>query len=70
MVTHRSGERNECQPNPQPSFSAYGTAATSCGATAFPTADVPDPDLLAAEIVDDLQAALEQFREIVEELGE
>jgi hypothetical protein len=31
---------------------------------------VPDPDLLAAEIVDDLQAALEQFREIVEELGE
>jgi hypothetical protein len=31
---------------------------------------VPDPDLLAAEIMDDLQAALEQFREIVEELGE
>ena len=34
------------------------------------TADLPDPDLLAAEIVEDLQAALEQFREITEELGE
>ena len=34
------------------------------------TADLPDPDVLAAEIVEDLQAALEQFREIAEELGE
>ena len=33
------------------------------------TADLPDPDSLAAEIVEDLQAALEQFREIAEELG-
>ncbi|MFC2016023.1 N-6 DNA methylase [Chloroflexota bacterium] len=33
------------------------------------TADLPDPDVLAAEIVEDLQAALEQFREIAEELG-
>jgi type I restriction enzyme M protein len=34
------------------------------------TADLPDPDILAAEIVEDLQAALEQFREIAEDLGE
>ena len=34
------------------------------------TADLPDPDVLAAEIVEDLQAALEQFREITEDLGE
>ena len=34
------------------------------------TADLPDPDVLAAEIVEDLQAALEQFREIAEDLGE
>ena len=33
------------------------------------TADLPNPDVLAAEIVEDLQAALEQFREIAEELG-
>jgi type I restriction enzyme M protein len=33
------------------------------------TADLPDPDVLAAEIVEDLQAALEQFREITEDLG-
>ncbi len=32
------------------------------------TADLPDPDVLAAEIVEDLQAALEQFREIAEDL--
>ena len=31
------------------------------------TADLPEPDLLAAEIVEDLQAVLEQFREIAEE---
>jgi type I restriction enzyme M protein len=29
---------------------------------------LPDPDVLAAEIVEDLQAALEQFREIAEDL--
>jgi type I restriction enzyme M protein len=34
------------------------------------TADLPDPDVLATEIVEDLQAALEQFREIAEELGD
>ena len=34
------------------------------------TADLPNPDILAAEIVEDLQAALEQFREIAEDLGE
>jgi type I restriction enzyme M protein len=34
------------------------------------TADLPDADVLAAEIVDDLQAVLEQFREIAEDLGE
>ena len=34
------------------------------------TAALPDPDLLAAEIVEELQAALEQFREITLGLGE
>jgi len=34
------------------------------------TANLPDPDVLAAEIVEDLQAALEQFRGIYEELDE
>jgi type I restriction enzyme M protein len=33
------------------------------------TADLPDPDVLAAEIVEDLQSALEQFLEIAEDLG-
>ena len=33
------------------------------------SAGLPAPDVLAAEIVEDLQAALEQFREIAEELG-
>ena len=33
------------------------------------TANLPDPDVLAAEIVEDLEAALEQFREIVEDLS-
>ncbi len=32
------------------------------------TATLPDPDLLAAEIVEELQAALEQFREIAVDL--
>jgi type I restriction enzyme M protein len=32
------------------------------------TANLPDPDVLALEIVEDLQAALEQFSEIAEEL--
>lgn len=31
-------------------------------------ADLPDPDVLAAEIVEDLEAALEQFREIAGDL--
>ena len=32
-------------------------------------ANLPDPDVLAAEIVEDLQAALEQFAAIAEDLG-
>ena len=31
--------------------------------------NLPDPDVLAQEIVDDLEAALEQFREIAGDLG-
>ena len=31
--------------------------------------NLPDPDVLAQEIVDDLEAALEQFREITADLG-
>jgi type I restriction enzyme M protein len=30
----------------------------------------PDPDVLAQEIVDDLEAALEQFREIATDLAD
>jgi len=32
------------------------------------TANLPDPDMLALEIAEDLQAALEQFSEIAEDL--
>jgi hypothetical protein len=31
--------------------------------------NLPDPGVLAQEIVEDLEAALEQFREIAEDLG-
>ena len=31
--------------------------------------NLPDPDVLAQEIVDDLEAALEQFREIATDLN-
>ena len=34
------------------------------------SANLPEPDVLAAEIVEDLKAALEQFEGIAEELGE
>jgi type I restriction enzyme M protein len=34
------------------------------------SASLPDPDVLSAEIVEDLQAALEQFAAIAEDLGE
>jgi type I restriction enzyme M protein len=34
------------------------------------TASLPEPDVLAAEIVYDLEAALEQFRAIEGDLGE
>jgi type I restriction enzyme M protein len=34
------------------------------------SANLPDPDVLAAEIVEDLRAALEQFTAIAEELEE
>jgi type I restriction enzyme M protein len=33
------------------------------------SANLPDPDLLAAEIAEDLQAALDQFAQIAEDLG-
>ena len=32
--------------------------------------NLPDPDVLAQEIVEDLEAALEQFREIAADLGQ
>ncbi len=32
--------------------------------------NLPDPDVLAQAIVEDLEAALEQFREIASHLGE
>ncbi len=32
--------------------------------------NLPDPDVIAQEIVEDLEAALEQFREIVVDLGD
>ena len=31
--------------------------------------NLPDPDVLVQEIVDDLEAALDQFREIATDLG-
>jgi type I restriction enzyme M protein len=34
------------------------------------SANLPDPDVIAAEIVEDLESALEQFRTIAEDLGE
>jgi type I restriction enzyme M protein len=34
------------------------------------TENLPDPDVIAEEIVEDLEAALEQFRLIAEDLGE
>lgn len=32
--------------------------------------NLPDPDVIAQELVEDLEAALEQFREIATDLGE
>jgi type I restriction enzyme M protein len=34
------------------------------------TADLPEPEVIAADIVEDLESALEQFRAIAEDLGE
>ena len=34
------------------------------------SANLPDPDVLAKEIMEELEAALEQFKGIVDELGE
>jgi type I restriction enzyme M protein len=34
------------------------------------TANLPEPDVLAEEVVADLESALEQFRAIAEDLGE
>jgi type I restriction enzyme M protein len=33
------------------------------------SANLPEPEVLAAEIVEDLQAALEQFAAIAEDIG-
>ena len=46
-------------------------ASTSSGSqTKLEESDnLPDPDVLAQEIVEDLEAALEQFREIATDLG-
>ena len=38
--------------------------------TAQQAENLPDPGILAREIVVDLEAALDQFREIAEDLGE
>ncbi len=35
----------------------------------FHSDNLPDPDVIAQEIVEDLEAALEQFREIVGDIG-
>ena len=44
--------------------------SSGCGTRAWKTrANLPDPDVLAREIVEDLQAALEQFSAIAEDLG-
>jgi hypothetical protein len=46
-----------------------GEGQTYLGETiADASGDLPDPDVLALEIVEDLQAALEQFSEIAEDL--
>jgi type I restriction enzyme M protein len=34
------------------------------------TADLPHPSVLAADVVEELQAALEQFSELAEDFGE
>ncbi len=34
------------------------------------SANLPDPEVIAREIVEDLQAALEQFAAIAEDLGQ
>jgi type I restriction enzyme M protein len=34
------------------------------------TANLPEPEVLAADVVEDLESALEQFRLIVEDLGD
>jgi hypothetical protein len=43
----------------------YSNSATQ----ALKTPTIPDPDVLVQEIVEDLEAALEQFREIANDLG-
>ena len=41
-----------------------------CDESLEETANQPEPDVLAEEIVADLESALEQFRAIAEDLGE
>lgn len=57
-----------------PSASGPGQAGSGhllvAGWVVEDTADLPDLDVPAAEAVEDLRAALEQFREIAEVLGE
>lgn len=40
-----------------------------CDETLEDSANLPDPDVLATEIVEDLKSALTQFEGIAEELG-
>ena len=46
-----------------------GYSSYLCRTSVFPAIDLPHPDVIAAEIVEDLEAALEQFREIAGDLG-
>lgn len=43
-------------------------SATGKGESLEDSANLPDPDIIAAEIVEDLQAALAQFAEIASDL--
>ena len=57
----------------RPGSSGTRPASTSSGSRtrAWRTTDnLPDPDVLATEIAENLEAALEQFRGIAKDLGE
>jgi hypothetical protein len=52
-------------------FEQWKIFATGSETKALEESDnLPDPDFLAQEIVEDLEAALEQFREIATDLGQ